>query len=103
MNFKDANDNKNCLACCLQAGQNFFQTIVEVTNFTLYLHHKDVWYILLLPTYLLNRDHVTGSIDFPSDDCLAVEKWMNFTGIDPGRLDEGGIAAIPGDLFACYY
>jgi hypothetical protein len=25
----------------------------------------------------------------------------DFTGIDPGRLDKGGIAAIPGDPFAC--
>jgi hypothetical protein len=26
---------------------------------------------------------------------------IDFTGIDHGRLDKGGIAAIPGDPFAC--
>jgi hypothetical protein len=28
---------------------------------------------------------------------------MGLTGIDPGRLDEGGIAANPGGPFACIF
>jgi len=36
-----------------------------------------------------------------SDDCFSQQRLNDFTGIDPGRLDKGGIAAIPGDPFAC--
>ena len=31
----------------------------------------------------------------------ASNRMTDFTGIDHGRLDKGGIAAIPGDPFAC--
>jgi len=31
-----------------------------------------------------------------------LKTWV-FTGIDPGRLDEGGIAASPGGPFACFF
>jgi hypothetical protein len=68
----------------------------------LYLHKRDV-IIERASHYQLHPGNWQFSSAIFSDDCFSQQRMNDFTGIVPGRLDKGGIAAIPGDPFACIH
>jgi len=66
----------------------------------LYLHKRDV-ITERASHYQLHPGNWQFLQPFFSYDCFSQQQDDCLTGIVPGRLDKGGIAAIPGDPFAC--